>query len=75
MCRERSDDNRVAFLFDASELGDAGQIDDGSGIGQPQLHRSDETLSAGKRLATAFRQRRHGIGHRFRSLIFECVHD
>src|SRR5215472_10509614 len=74
MRTERTDHDRVAFLLDAFELCDAGEIDDRSGIGEPQLHRADQALSAGERLA-AFGERRRRVGHRLRTLIFECVHD
>src|SRR5262252_3723304 len=72
---QRTDDDRIAVLLDAFQLCDTREIDDRAGIGEPQLHRSDEALSARQRLPAALAQRSSGVGNRLRTLIFECVHD
>ena len=51
--------SRVAVLRDALQLGDARQVDQCAGLGEPQLHRADQALpareqpAAGRRPATA----------------------
>src|ERR1700736_5877220 len=70
----RADDHRRTVLLDALQLGDAGDIDQRTRVGEPQLHRADEALSAGECLAAGLGERRGGVGDRFGALVFECVH-
>ena len=50
VCRERADADSVAFDADVAEIGDATEIDDVPGLGQPQLHQRHEALPAGEKL-------------------------
>ena len=67
-----ADADRAFVPGDAAETGDAAQVDETLGRGQPQLHHGDEAHAAGDGLGAAGKQVQRLV-ERFRSGVFEFL--
>src|SRR5206468_8913538 len=53
VCRERADDDGAILALDLTEAGDAADVDQQFGLGEPELHQGNETVAAGQHLRVA----------------------
>ena len=58
-----ADADRAFVPGDAAETGDAAQVDETLGRGQPQLHHGDEAHAAGEYLGVAFGEKSQRFLH------------
>ena len=68
-----SDDQLGALLTDATQVGDAIEVDEVRGLGEAQLHHRQKTVTTGQqfRLISEPREQGERLADRTRSVVFE----
>lgn len=75
--RHRSDDHGVAFFADATQLGNAVDVDQVLGLGKAQLHHRQQAVAAGQQLGVrpVLAQQGHGLTHALGGVVLETRWD
>ena len=68
---QRADAQLAAGLLDVGELGQAVDVDEHAGLGQPQLHHRDEAVAAGQDTVVRPAQQRQRMLDAGRALVLD----